>query len=106
MAFGRPRRPNDPSIMASVETAVSTVARPGIIAWLWHWRYELALVAGLPLVALTVGYTLGPAWLIAMAATALALLAAAMLWPPSRQRLIARAWCVLSAGLGHHRPFG
>ena len=96
MAFGRPRRPNDPSIMASVETAVSKVARPGIIAWLWHWRYELGLVAGLPLVAVTIGYTLGLAWFIAMAATAVALLAAAMLWPPSRQRLIARAWCVIT----------
>ena len=30
MAFGRPRRPNDPSVMASVESALSNVARPGI----------------------------------------------------------------------------
>ena len=29
MAFGRPRRPNDPSVMASVESALSNVARPG-----------------------------------------------------------------------------
>jgi hypothetical protein len=41
MAFGRPRQPNDPSIMASVETAMSTVARPGLIGRVWHWRYEL-----------------------------------------------------------------
>jgi hypothetical protein len=96
MAFGRPRRPNDPSIMASVETAVSTVARPGIIAWLWHWRYELAVIAGLPLAALAIGSTLGLDWLIAMAAAATALLVATMTWPPSRQRIIARAWCVMT----------
>ena len=30
MTFGRPRQPNDPSVMASVETALSSVARPGI----------------------------------------------------------------------------
>ena len=44
MASGRPRRPNDPSIMASVEAAVSTVSRPGLLGRLWHWRYELALL--------------------------------------------------------------
>jgi hypothetical protein len=95
MAFGRPRRPNDPSIMASVETAVSTVARPGI-AWPWHWRYELALTAGLPLAALAIGSTLGLDWLIAVAAAATAILVATMTWPPSRQRIIARAWCIIT----------
>jgi hypothetical protein len=39
MASGRPRQPNDPSIMASLETAMSTAARPGLIARAWHWRY-------------------------------------------------------------------
>ncbi len=96
MAFGRPRRPNDPSIMASVETAVSTVWRPGLVGWVWHWRYELALIAGIPLAAVAIGYTLGAAALIAMAATAAVLLAGAMAWPPARRRLIARAWCVIT----------
>jgi hypothetical protein len=96
MAFGRPRRRNDPSVMASVEAAISTVARPGPIAWLWHWRYELGLTAGLAVVGLASGYALGAAWLIAIAATGLALLIAALAWPPSRKRLIARAWCVIT----------
>src|SRR5580693_835195 len=67
MASGRPRRPNDPSIMASVEAAVSTVSRPGLLGRLWHWRYELALMAVLPLAALAIGYLLGLGWLIARA---------------------------------------
>jgi hypothetical protein len=96
MASGRPRRPNDPSIMASVEAAVSSVARPGPLGRLWHWRYELALVAGLPLTALAIGYTLGLGWLIALAATALAGMAAVLAWRPARQWLIARAWCVIT----------
>ena len=96
MAFGRPRRPNDPSVMASVEAAISTVARPGPVAWLWHWRYELGLTAGLAVVLLASGYELGAVWLIAIAATGLASLAAALAWPPSRRRLIARAWCVIT----------
>jgi hypothetical protein len=96
MAFGRPRRRNDPSVMASVEAAISTVARPGPLARLWHWRYELGLTAGLAMVGLASGYELGAAWLIAIAATGLALLAGALAWPPSRKRLITRAWCVIT----------
>jgi hypothetical protein len=38
VASGRPSQPNDPSIMASVEAALSTVSRPGLIARMWHWR--------------------------------------------------------------------
>ena len=57
MASGRPRQPNDPSIMASVEAAVSTAARPNLLARLWHWRYELGLIAGAILGAVTIGYT-------------------------------------------------
>ena len=96
MASGRPRRPNDPSIMASVEAAISSVPRPGPLGRLWHWRYELALMAGLPLAALAIGYLLGLGWLIAIAATALALMAAFLAWRPTRQWLIARAWCVVT----------
>jgi hypothetical protein len=96
MAAARPRQPHDPSILASTETAVSTVARPGILAAAWHWRYELGLVTGLATVALASGYMLGAAWLIAMAATGVVLLAAATLWPPARRRLITRTWCVIT----------
>ena len=63
MASGRPRRPNDPSVMASVETALSSVARPGIFGLIWNWRYELGLSAGLATVGLASGYALGAVWL-------------------------------------------
>ena len=46
MASGRPRQPNDPSVMASVEAAMSTVSRPHLIARMWHRRYELGLKIG------------------------------------------------------------
>jgi len=96
MASGRPRRPNDPSVMASVETALSSVARPGIFGLIWNWRYELGLSAGLATVGLASGYALGAAWLIAIATAGLVLLAAGLAWPPSRRRLVARAWCVIT----------
>ena len=96
MASGRPHRPNDPSVMASVEFALSSVARPGLVARLWHWRYETGLLFGLAAVALASGYALGAVWLIAIIATGLGLLAASLSWAPTRQRLIARAWCVIT----------
>ena len=96
MASGRPRQPNDPSIMASIETALSGVPRPNLIARLWHWRYELGLITGGLLGAVVIGYTLGLDWLIAAVAATVAILAAAMTWPPSRQAIIARAWCVIT----------
>jgi hypothetical protein len=96
MASGRPRRPNDPSVMASVESALRSVARPGPLGLAWNWRYELGLVAGLAAVALAGGYALGAAGLLAIAATGVVLLAAALAWAPSRRRLIARAWCVIT----------
>ena len=74
MASGRPRQPNDPSIMASVEAAVSTVSRPGLIARMWHWRYELGLIAGVLLGTIGIGATVGLGWLIAATAATMAIL--------------------------------
>jgi hypothetical protein len=96
MAPGRPRRPNDPSVMASLESALRSVVRPGIFGLLWSWRYELGMSAGLAVVALASGYALGAVWLIAVAAIGLAVLAGGLAWPLSRRRLIARAWCIIT----------
>ena len=96
MASGRPHQRNDPSVMASVEAAVSVVARPGFLGRIWHWRYELGLAAGTALGATAIGVTLGPGWLIATVAVVLAVGAGTLAWPVSRRRLIARAWCVIT----------
>ena len=82
MASGRPRQPNDPSIMASVEAALSGVPRPGLIPRMWHWRYELGLTAGVLLGTIGIAATVGPGWLIAAAAATMAILAVALMWPP------------------------
>ena len=96
MASGRPRQPNDPSVMASLEAAMSTVARPRLIARMWHWRYEFGLIAGVLLGTIGIGVTLGPGWLIAAAAAVMAVMAAALTWLPSRRRITARARCVIT----------
>ena len=93
---GRPGRPNDPSVMASMEAAIRGVPRPGLFARLWHWRYEAALAAGVLLGVIGIGATLGVGWLIGTMAATAAVLGAALAWPPSRRRLAARAWCVIT----------
>jgi len=96
VASGRPRQPNDPSIMASVEAALNTVSRPGLIPRVWRWRYELGLTGGVLLGTIGIGATVGLGWLIAATAAAMIILAAAPIWPRSRRRLIARGWCVIT----------
>ena len=96
MASRRPRQPDDPSVMAGLDTALRGVARPGIFGLTRNWRYELGLSAGLAVVTLASGYALGAAWLIAIGTIGLTVLAARLAWAPSRRRLIARAWCVIT----------
>jgi hypothetical protein len=90
------RRPRDPRVLDSVETALRTVARPGIHEATWNWRYEIILVAGPAGAAVVVGCTLGIGWLIGIAAAAVALLTGALLWPCSRRRLGAWVWRVIT----------
>jgi len=97
MPFGRPHGSNDPSILTSIEAALGTVRRGNLLVRLWHWRYEAGLLMGLAICALFVWSTLGPVGLITVAVVALGLLTATLAWPPSRQRLVARAWCVITA---------
>jgi hypothetical protein len=63
--------------MASMEAAMSTVARPRLTTRIWHWRYEFGLIAGTVLGMIGIGVTLGPGWLIAATAAAMAILRAA-----------------------------
>ena len=45
MASGRPLRPNDPSVMSSLESAVREIRRPGPLESCWNWRWELGILA-------------------------------------------------------------
>jgi hypothetical protein len=90
------QRPRDPSVLDSVETALRTVARPGIHEVTWNWRHEIILIAGSTGIAVAIGYTLGIGWLIGIAAACTALFAGALLQPRIRRRLTARAWCVIT----------
>lgn len=89
-------RRNDPRILAWIETTLSTTARPSLINLAWHWRYEFGLAIGVTAVALASGLWLGARCLVGMAGCVLILLVAAIAWRPSRRRLIARTWCVIT----------
>ena len=96
MASGRPRRPNDPSVMSSLESAVREIRRPGPIESCWNWRWELGIVltiAGLAgLIAASYGFT----GLVAAAGAGLAASSALLCWPPARRRIVALAWCIIT----------
>ena len=93
MTWGRPRQPNNPSVLSSLESALSSVARPNPIVVGWRWRYELGLLAGLGFGSFAIAQALGVVWLIA---TWLVLVAMFGVWPAGRRRLIRRAWCVIT----------
>jgi hypothetical protein len=92
MAGGRPRQPNDPSVLSSLEGALRS-RRPNPFVVIWRWRYELALAGGLPAAAIAIDRGLGVAWLTG---AVLALAAVFGVWPDGRRLLIKRAWCVIT----------
>ena len=93
MAGGRPRQPNDPSVLASLEKALSSATRPNPVVAGWRWRYELALMLTLAAVTFAIVQALGAVWLAVIVTAAAATLA---LRPGGRRLLIRRAWCVIT----------
>jgi hypothetical protein len=91
-----PPNRSGPGLLADVETAISTVSRPGSLELLWNWRYELLIMAGLAGPFTVVGLTLGIGWLGTMIAAEAALLTIAVAWSPTRRWLISLAWCVIT----------
>ena len=93
MTGGRPRQPNNPSVLSSLENALNTVARPNPIVLAWRWRYELGLLAGLGFGSFAIVSALSVAWLTA---TWLVLVATFGVWPHGRRLLIRRVWCLVT----------
>jgi len=96
MASGRPRRPNDPSVMSSLESAVRQVHRSGPFEFCWHWRWELGILAATAALSAAAADSLGLIWLAAIAGAGLAVLGAMLLSPPARDRIVARIWCIIT----------
>jgi hypothetical protein len=91
-----PRRGADLGVLADVESAISTVPRPGLVEFGWHWRYELLIVGLLAGPLAAIGVLAGTGWLIAVAFAEGILCAAPVAIRPVRRRLIAWVWCVVT----------
>ena len=97
MASGRPQRPNDPSVMSSIESALQSTRRPGPVEFCWHWRWELGILGAAGTLSALIAASFG---LIALAATAgagLMALSTLLCWPPARGRMFDWARCVITA---------
>ena len=97
MASGRPQRPNDPSVMSSIESALRSTRRPGPVEFCWHWRWELGILVAAGTLSALIAARFG---LIALAATAgagLVALSTMLCWPPARGRIFDWVRCVITA---------
>ena len=97
MASGRPQRPNDPSVMSSIESALRSTRRPGPVEFCWHWRWELGILVAAGTLSALIAARFG---LIALAATAgagLVTLSTMLCWPPARGRIFDWVRCVITA---------
>ena len=96
MPAGRPLRPNDPSVITNIETALTPARRPGPIDSAWHWRWEIAAAVTLAVAATMIAISSGLTGLAVAAGAGLAALCTMMCWPPARARIIARMRCVIT----------
>jgi len=90
----RSRRLAEGRLLAGLERGITTVARPNPLVIGWRWRYELALLAGLPAGVIALASADGWRWaLIEIGLLALNL----AVWPEIRALVTARARCVVTA---------
>lgn len=96
MASGRPRRPNDPSVISSLESAVREIRRPGPLESCWNWRWELGILATVAGLSVLIAASFGLIGLAVAAGAGLAAISALVCWPPAREWMVAMAWCVIT----------
>jgi hypothetical protein len=84
----------DDGVPIGIRRALGGVATPNLLVVSWRWRWEIALLAGLAVV-LAAGITsVGVLPTIAVLTVVTAIL---MGTPPTRQLVLNRAWCVITA---------
>jgi hypothetical protein len=84
----------DTRMTTDLRRALITVAPPTLLVAAWRWRYEMALLAGLAVI-LVVGITsFGVLPTIAVVTVAALTV---LVVPPTRQFVLDRAWCVITA---------
>lgn len=90
----RSRRSRPGSLFTELQQNLTPVARPNILVLLWRWRYELALLTGIP-AAITILVTkLSWMWCLAVVGVIVGTLTA---WPEARSWLLAHARSAITA---------
>jgi hypothetical protein len=87
-------RSGEARLLARLEKGITPVRRPNLLVIVWRWRYELALLIGLPAGVITLMSHVGWRWSLAE----IGMLAAAVgTWPEARWWITAHARCVATA---------
>jgi len=90
----RSRRLGEGRLLAGLERGLTQITRPNLIVVIWRWRYEAALLAGLPAGAFFLIRADGWRW----ALLEIGLLGVNFLmWPELRRWTTAHARCVVTA---------
>jgi hypothetical protein len=90
----RSRRLGEARILAALERGLTSVTPPNLLVFTWRWRYEMALLIGLPVGVVALIRADGWRWTLAE----IALLAVACCaWPEIRWWISAHARCVIIA---------
>jgi hypothetical protein len=96
MPAGRPYGRNDPSLMSSLESALTRARRAGLVELGWRWHRELAILAGLAGVGALIASDTGLTGLFVTAGAGLAASAALLCLPPARHWLTAMTRCLIT----------
>ncbi len=84
----------DTRMTMDLRRALITAARPNPLVAAWRWRYEIALLAGLAAI-FTMGTT--SVGILPTIAIVSVITAAVLGLPPTRQFVLNRAWCIITA---------
>jgi len=84
----------DTRLTTDLRRALTTVAAPNPLVATWRWRYEIAVVAAVT-ASLTVAIISIGVWPALGVVTVVTV--TVLCWPPARQWVVNRAWCVITA---------
>jgi hypothetical protein len=84
----------DTRMTTDLRRALVIVARPNLLVAAWRWRYEIALLTGLAAVLALGIISVG---VLPTTAVATVITLAILGLPPTRQFVLNRAWCIITA---------
>lgn len=84
----------DTRMTTDLRRALIIVARPNLLVAAWRWRYEIALLAGLAAVLALGMISVG---VLPTTAVVTVIILAILGLPPTRQLVLSRTWCIITA---------